>query len=265
MELYHFGMSTCSQKVRLVLAEKEIPFVSREVNLHAGEQHAADYVKLNPMHVVPTLVNGADVYVESSLIIRYLNDLVAAHPMLPADARGRYRVSWWLNFIDKKVHPQAPSLTYAMGPRQVILSQSQEHIDAYINSIPDEAERSARARVIKDGIHAPDFISALREFLNMIGHMEETLAEQPWLSGEHFGLADATVVPYVLRFEQLGLGARIDAGSSPRVNDWFARVRARASYQTAVVDWFFPGAAEMMRKQGDALRPEVEQLMAKMA
>ena len=33
LELYHFGSSTGSQKVRLVLAEKGLDFVSREVDL----------------------------------------------------------------------------------------------------------------------------------------------------------------------------------------------------------------------------------------
>jgi hypothetical protein len=33
LELYHYGFSTCSQKVRLVLAEKGLDFVSHEVDL----------------------------------------------------------------------------------------------------------------------------------------------------------------------------------------------------------------------------------------
>jgi hypothetical protein len=69
IELYHFGFSTCSQKVRLVLAEKGLGFESHEVNLMAGGQHDPAYVKLNPKHVVPTLVHDGRVFVESSLII----------------------------------------------------------------------------------------------------------------------------------------------------------------------------------------------------
>ena len=68
MELYHFGFSTCSQKVRLVLAEKGLDFESHEVNLISGEQHNPEYVKLNPHHVVPTLVDQGQVLIESTLI-----------------------------------------------------------------------------------------------------------------------------------------------------------------------------------------------------
>ncbi len=73
LELYHNGLSSCSQKVRLVLAEKDIDFTSRDINLVAGEQHAPDYVKLNPNHVVPTLVHDGRVLIESSLIDEYLD------------------------------------------------------------------------------------------------------------------------------------------------------------------------------------------------
>ena len=53
LTLYHNGPSTCSQKVRLILELKKLPYESKEVNLLAGEQHDPEYVKLNPNHVVP--------------------------------------------------------------------------------------------------------------------------------------------------------------------------------------------------------------------
>ena len=66
LELYHFALSTCSQKVRLVLAEKNLEFVSHEVDLISGAQHDPDYVRLNPKHVVPTLVHDGGVLIESA-------------------------------------------------------------------------------------------------------------------------------------------------------------------------------------------------------
>ena len=71
-KLYHSAISTCSQKVRFVLAELEIDYESQELNLIAGDQHDAAYVALNPNHVVPTLVHDDEVLIESSLINQYL-------------------------------------------------------------------------------------------------------------------------------------------------------------------------------------------------
>ena len=65
LTLYHNGPSTCSQKVRLILELKKLPYESKEVNLLAGEQHDPEYVKLNPNHVVPTLVTDNGVLIDS--------------------------------------------------------------------------------------------------------------------------------------------------------------------------------------------------------
>ena len=81
LTLYHHGPSTCSQKVRLILELKKLPYESKEVNLLAGEQHDPEYVKLNPNHAVPTLVTNNGVLIESNLILEYLDD---AFPEIPA-------------------------------------------------------------------------------------------------------------------------------------------------------------------------------------
>ena len=57
IELYHNGMSTCSQKVRLTLAEKGQDFHSHHFNLRARDQHKPEYLELNPNGVVPTIIH----------------------------------------------------------------------------------------------------------------------------------------------------------------------------------------------------------------
>lgn len=71
IELYHAGVSTCSQKVRLVLAEKGLYFKAHDVDLVGGAQHHADYTKLNPEPVVALFhENGAAVWPEVEQIAR---------------------------------------------------------------------------------------------------------------------------------------------------------------------------------------------------
>jgi glutathione S-transferase len=89
LALYHNALSTCSQKVRLVLAEKGLDYESREVDLIGGAQHDPEYVKLNPKHVVPTLVHDDRVLLESSLIIQYLDDAFPATRFKPHRRYGR--------------------------------------------------------------------------------------------------------------------------------------------------------------------------------
>jgi glutathione S-transferase len=260
IELYHFGFSTCSQKVRLVLAEKGLEFVSHEINLMAGEQHDPAYVKLNPKHVVPTLVRDGQAILESSLIVKYLDDAFPQPPMRPADALGRYRVDAWLKHLDDALHPAAPIVTFALGPRVMLLQQPREVREANIAGIPDPAQRATRRSVIEHGVQAPEFAGALGVFLDTLDEMERTLDEQPWLSGERFGLADASLLPYVLRLEHLAMDPVLDRSLRPRVADWLGRVKALPSYAVAVDAWVIPAAVEMMRTNGKQVWPEVEPL-----
>ena len=260
IELYHFGFSTCSQKVRLVLAEKGIDFVSHEVNLIAGGQHDPAYVKLNPKHVVPTLVHDGRALVESSLIIAYLDDAFPEPPLQPADALGRYRVARWIKHVDDELHPAAPIVTFALGPRSVLLQQPKEVREANLAAIPDPVARATRRSVIEHGVAAPEFAGALGVFLDTLDEMEAGLAGQRWLSGARFGLADATLLPYVLRLEHLAMDPLLERTARPCVADWLARVKALPSYATAVEAWAVPAAVEMMRSNGKTAWPEVEPL-----
>ncbi len=230
IELYHFGLSTCSQKVRLALAEKGIEFASHEVNLMAGEQHAPEYVRLKPKHVVPTLVHDGRVFVESSLIVEYLDDAFPEPPMRPADAVGRYRVDSWLLHLDEALHPAAPIVTFALGPRNALLQQPKESREANIDAIPNPLQRATRRSVIDHGVRAPEFAGALRVFLDTLDRMESELEGRSWLSGPMFGLADASLLPYVLRLEHLALDPLLDASALCVLNIGSAVPAAADSY-----------------------------------
>jgi len=226
IELYHFSFSTCSQKVRLVLAEKGLDFVSHEIDLMAGKQHDPAYVKLNPKHVVPTLVHDGHVLVESSLIVKYLDDAFPEPPMRGRDALGRYAVDRWLKRIDEALHPAAPTVTFAIGPRNLLLQQPTEVREANIAAIQDPVARATRRSVIEHGVAAPEFAGALRVFLDTLDEMEAELSNLAWLSGDRFGLADASLLPYVLRLEHLAMDPLLDRSARPGVADWLARVKA---------------------------------------
>lgn len=87
--LYDGTTSVCAVKVRLILAEKNVEFESRNIDLRNGEQFSLDYLKLNPNAVVPTLVDGENVIIESSVIMQYLEDLVPEKTLLPKRLMNR--------------------------------------------------------------------------------------------------------------------------------------------------------------------------------
>jgi len=85
LELYHAHHSTCSQKVRLCLAEKGLEFESQLVNLAMKEQLAPDYLEINPNGVVPTLVDDGRVVIDSSVICEYLDEVYTDISLTPSD------------------------------------------------------------------------------------------------------------------------------------------------------------------------------------
>lgn len=258
LELYHFGFSTCSQKVRLVLAEKGLEFVSHEVDILGGAQHDPEYVRLNPNHVVPTLVHDGSVFLESTLINEYIDETFADPPLRPASPAGRHALRSWLKMLDEKVHSATAAVTFAVGPRQIMLQLPEDQLEATVAAIPDPKDRAERRSVLAHGVQAPEFAGSLGKMIAFIDRMEAALGEQPWLSGESYGLADAASLPYVLRLEHLGMASLISAPARPRVADWFARAQARPSFATAVAAWIPEPARDFLRVSGEAAWPAVE-------
>ena len=82
--LHHADMSTCAQKVRLALAEKELPWVGHQLNLRKSDQHRPEYLKLNPNGVVPTLVDDGRVVFTCAPSEFHYNPIGSVHGGLAA-------------------------------------------------------------------------------------------------------------------------------------------------------------------------------------
>ena len=68
LTLYHHGSSVCAAKVRIVLAEKNLPWKGVYMDILKGDQFDPAYIRLNPKAVVPTLVHDERVILESTVI-----------------------------------------------------------------------------------------------------------------------------------------------------------------------------------------------------
>ena len=105
LTLYHNDLSTCSQKVRLILSAKGIKYKSQLLDLASGEQHDKDYVQLNPNHVVPTLIDDKHILCESSLINEYLEEKYPKIKTSPDSPREKHAMRLWVKYVDEMVSP----------------------------------------------------------------------------------------------------------------------------------------------------------------
>jgi glutathione S-transferase len=147
-------------------------------------------------------------------------------------------------------------ITFAIGPRSLLLQQPKAAREANINAIPDPVRRAARRSVIEHGVKAPEFSNAISVMLAFMEAINESLEEKNWLSGESFGLADAAVLPYVLRLDHLTMTPVLEA--RPHLMAWYQRVQALNCFETAVTARLAPPLVEMFRKNGEAVWADVE-------
>jgi glutathione S-transferase len=158
------------------------------------------------------------------------------------------------------VHPSAGVITFAIGPRKMLMDQPEEVRERNIAAIPDPARRAARRSVLEHGVKAPEFAGALGQFLDLIDAMDESLSPGEWLSGERYGLADACVLPYVFRLDQLAMGSLLATDVRPNVANWYARMQGLPKYAKAVTDWIPEPILNLFHANGEAVWADVESL-----
>src|SRR5215470_15008618 len=107
IRLYDYPDCPFSQKVRVVLAEKELEFERVHVDLRKGEQKSAEFLKLNPYGKVPVLIDDDVVVYDSTVINEYLEDEYPSVALMPEDSAGRSRVRLLEDFADNSFLPQA--------------------------------------------------------------------------------------------------------------------------------------------------------------
>ncbi|MDE0796621.1 MAG: glutathione S-transferase family protein [Alphaproteobacteria bacterium] len=163
LALYHNSMSSCSQKVRLSLAEKGLDWEGRHLDLRAGDTQTVDYLKLNRRGVVPTLDHEGMIVCESNVILEYLEDAFPDHSLRPSDAFGKAEMRLWTMRLDEGHHDLATaSLSMGVAFRHQFLERGEEECIKLIDAVPDPVKRERRRDLIFKGLDAPVFREAVR-------------------------------------------------------------------------------------------------------
>lgn len=249
MLLYHFNSSTCSQKVRLVLAEKGAGWESRLVDLHQGGQFDPAYLALNPAGVVPTLVvDGTTVLRESSVINEFLEETCPGAKLMPATGAARAAVRLWIRRLDDEIHPAAGALTYAStaAQRRARMERQGLSIQQFLARVPDASRRRRQEDVLTHGVMSEVAQDALATFRDLLRDMNTALLDGGCLVGGSTTLADLSFVPYILRIHQLGLEKRLVMPSA--LAKWFDAHRSRTSFAEAIGKWSDPAAEAALLK-----------------
>ncbi|MSP04872.1 MAG: glutathione S-transferase family protein [Acetobacteraceae bacterium] len=209
--LYHLPLSPFSRKVRLVLAEKRLPF---ELRVEKTWERRPDYVAMNPAGTVPTLVEDNGFIVpDSAVICEYLDEAYQDHPLLGHTMAERVEVrrlvAWW----DGK---------FAEGVSRGLVGEK------HLNRLA--------GRGYPDATLLRASYAALRQHLQYLGSLAE---HRQWIAGAHISLADFAAAAHLSAIDYAG---DVDWAAVPSAKDWYARVKSRPSFRALLADRV-PGVA----------------------
>ena len=115
IKLYDFKSSPNCQRVKVVLAEKNLPYEMVPIDLRKQEQKTTEYLKMNPYGKVPVLTDDATVLYESCVINEYLEEKYPNPPLLPKDpgkkAKARILIDYGMAHFDSPYQKLRMELT----------------------------------------------------------------------------------------------------------------------------------------------------------
>jgi glutathione S-transferase len=233
IELYESPDTPCCMKVRMVLAEKRLDWTLRPILTSKFDHYQPEYQKLNPLNLIPTLVDDGVAYIQSGVIAEYLDDKYPDPPLRPSDPRTLAKVREWMREEEEFLFRLITTMSYNImmklrakgyGMAQLVewakRHPNQERAQDYLYRVTCPADMKAVAE-------------AEKKFRWHMERLEEQLAASggPWIVGAQFTLADVCVAPIFDRIEYLDKEYLWQG--LPRVEAWYARVKMRPSFKAA--------------------------------
>lgn len=243
--LYHSGTSVCAQKVRLVLAELNLDWTGRLLDLAKGDQFDPGYRKLNPRAVVPTLLAGEQTIVESNDIMRFLCEFQNRYGSAHGAELYHPATDIWLE-RSLELHKATNTLTYVIVNRERLAALSADEFEQLLSSIPDQEKADKFRSIVEEGFEC-DAVSAARQTLrDHLPHINTAASNSDWLAGNQFSLADAAIIPFLHRLGMLGLSSYWQ--DKPAIAHWMARFAARPSFSIAIDAFITPPVKQKYRE-----------------
>lgn len=215
LHLYFGKNSGNAARTALALYEVGVPFEAHALDLR--KPRSPEYLAINPLGKVPTLVDGSTTLWESNAINWYLAEKYPQARLLPTTPEGRAAVLRWAFFQASHVSPPATAVHRSINP--------------------------THARYFGQSTDAQEGENGRKELARFLPVIEAALADADWLAGD-YSLADIAFAPHLGFLVQYGF----DFPGTPRVRAWLERIRARPAWQKAqalVFDGYKPFEADV--------------------
>jgi len=212
-----------------VLNAKSLPFSEVKLSLLEGDQLKADYLKLNPNGVVPTLDHDDNIVIDSSVLIEYLDEVSPdSENFSPRDPVARAHMRALMRFIDEMPAAaiRVPTFNLAFLPH--FSAMSEEEFAAFAESKP--LRKEFMLAMGRKGFPEAEMKAALNRLARTLERMDTEIARSggPWLMGKKPTLADIAVMPAIVRMADLGLDKMWT--DKPAIARWLDAIRTHKAY-----------------------------------
>jgi glutathione S-transferase len=140
LQLY-FSPGACSFVPHVALEVAKAPFEPKLVKLHKKEQHAPEYLALNPNGQVPVLVVDGKPLTQIMAIVGFMVREFPAAGLLPADPWARAQAVSQLSWMNTTPHPTATRFFYperyaeSEGGRAEVKKRAAEEFRGYLERV----------------------------------------------------------------------------------------------------------------------------------
>ncbi|CAG9797178.1 unnamed protein product [Chironomus riparius] len=189
LTLYFAHGSPPSRGVLLLMRKMKLEFDLKVIDLGAQEHLSKEFLKLNPRHQVPVLVDDDLILTESRAILGYLVSKYDKNSSLyPSDAAKRAK-------IDERLYYDA-TVVFPAGA-QIIVSVLYERV----KKIPEKQREN---------------------LINTLNVLESFLNQNSWFAGNALTIADISIVPTITTIKALGY----DLTKHPKLNAWYQHLES---------------------------------------
>jgi glutathione S-transferase len=244
LTLYHYPTSFRSQIVRVLLAEANLDYTPRVVDLGpAHENYQPWFLRLSPEAYVPVLQHGDTQHWQMSDIVGCIHQLAPEAGLVPEPPAMRDAATSWterlLTFPERELR-YALMRGFAGAAARRDLARRERMLQRLRRGNPESDENyDVLLRDVqrwRREIEMPDSAERLVSWVEqLLDELEAAHASGWWLAGEAYCAADAVATVMLARLEVLGFDHFWEGDRRPAVAAYYGRAISRASFSAAPV------------------------------
>ncbi len=252
LHVLHFMGSSCSQKLRIFLNLKGIPWQSHPIDLPGNENFQPWFLGINPRGLVPVLVDDGAVHIESNDIIQYLEKKFPAPKLVPAGHQNELPA---LLKHEDDLHLDLRTLSFRFvfappGPPKPAAALDSYKADGAgtVGGLKDrekDIQIEFWQRAAKEGFTDQSARASAQKFRAEFDALDKTLAQQPYLMGADLSVLD---IAWFIYEHRLSLAGYPFARLHPHVHVWAEKLRERPEFAKEI------GQLRHSPEQLDAIR-----------